>query len=120
MRRLLRYTVVGAVATAAHYLLLVICVEAFAWPAWLASGAGAVLGAQVAYLGNRRFTFAYRGGYGASWSRFQLTAIAGALQGMALVGAAVAFGMHYLAAQVLATLAGLALTFAINRAWTFR
>jgi putative flippase GtrA len=120
MMRLLRYTLVGAVATAVHYLLLVLCVEALAWPAWLASGLGAVVGAQVAYGGNRRFTFAYRGGYGKSWVRFQLTSLAGAMQGMALVGIAVALGLHYLVAQVLATLAGLLLTFAINRAWTFR
>lgn len=120
MKRLLRYSVIGALATAAHYLLLVLCVEAFAWPAWLASGLGAVVGAQVAYCGNRRFTFAYRGAFGKSWIRFQLTALAGALQGMAVVGITVALGLHYLAAQVLATLAGLLLTFAINRAWTFR
>lgn len=120
MTRLLRYTLVGALATALHYLLLVIGVEVFAWPAWLASGVGAVSGAQAAYLGNRRFTFEFRGRVGSSWLRFQLTALAGALQGMALVAALVALGLHYLAAQVLATLAGLLLTFAINRAWTFR
>lgn len=120
MTRLLRYTLVGGLATAVHYALLVVCVEAWHWPAWLASGAGAVIGAQVAYLGNRRFTFGYRGGYGTSWLRFQLTALFGALQGMAVVAAAVALGMHYLVAQVLATISGLLLTFAINRAWTFR
>ena len=46
--------------------------------------------------------------------------MAAALQGMAVVAAAVALGMHYLVAQVLATITGLLLTFAINRAWTFR
>jgi putative flippase GtrA len=120
MKRLLRYTVVGGLATVVHYLLLVLCVELFEMPAWLASGLGAVVGAQLAYEGNRRFTFAYRGGYGKSWVRFQLTAMAGALQGMAVVALVVALGLHYLVGQVLATLAGLLLTFAINRAWTFR
>jgi len=120
MSRLLRYTLVGATATAVHYALLALCVEAGAWPAWLASGFGAVVGAQVAYLGNRRFTFAYRGEFGASWLKFQTTALCGALLGMLIVGVAVRFGWHYLAAQVLATLASLLLTFAINLAWTFR
>jgi len=120
MKRLLRYTLVGAFATAAHYALLALCVEAGGWPAWLASGFGAVAGAQVAYFGNRRFTFAYRGGYRASWVKFQSTAALGALLGMLIVGIAVAQGLHYLAAQVLATLAGLLLTFAINRIWAFR
>ena len=60
MTRLLRYTFVGALATAAHYALLVLCVEALGWPAWIASGAGATFGAQLAYIGNRRFTFGHR------------------------------------------------------------
>ena len=120
MKRLLRYTLVGAIATAAQYALLALCVEAGAWPAWLASGFGAVIGAQVAYFGNRWFTFAYRGGFGASWLRFQTTAAFGALLGMLVVGIAVHFGWHYLAAQVAATLSMLLLTFAINRVWAFR
>lgn len=120
MPRLLRYTLVGAFATAVHYALLAACVEFGSWPAWLASGFGAVVGAQVAYVGNRRFTFAYAGGIRGSWLRFQITALAGALQGMAVVAVAVRLGWHYLAAQVLATLCSLLLTFAINRCWTFR
>ena len=119
-RHFSRYTLVGVVATAAHYLVLVLCVEAARWPAWLASGLGAALGAQVAYAGNRWFTFAHRGQIGASWPRFMATALLGAMLGMAIVALGVRLGMHYLIAQVLATLAGLVLTFAINRAWTFR
>ena len=40
----LRYASVGALATAVHYALLVIGVEAFSWPAFAASGFGAVVG----------------------------------------------------------------------------
>jgi len=119
MTRLLRYTLVGAVATAAHYALLALGVELGGWPAWLASGFGAVVGAQLAYFGNRRFTFAFGGDFAASWLKFQSTALAGALLGMLIVGSAVHFGWHYLAGQVLATLAVLLITFAINRFWTF-
>lgn len=120
MQKLFRYTLVGAVATATHYALLVLGVEAGGWPAWWASGFGAVVGAQVAYVGNRHYTFGYRGGVGASWIKFQSTALAGALLGMLIVGAAVRLGWHYLLGQVAATLASLLLTFAINRWWTFR
>jgi putative flippase GtrA len=120
MRRFARYTLVGATATAVHYALLACVVEVLRWPAWLGSGVGAVVGAQVAFFGNRGFTFAHEGDIAPAWAKFQGTAAAGALLGMAIVGAGVGVGLHYLAAQVVATLASLLLTFAINRAWTFR
>jgi putative flippase GtrA len=120
MRRFVRYATVGAVATAVHYALLTGVVEIGRWPAYLGSGFGAVVGAQVAFFGNRIFTFAHEGDLAPAWLKFQGTAIAGALFGMVVVGSGVRWGLHYLAAQVLATLASLLLTFAINRAWTFR
>jgi putative flippase GtrA len=119
MRRFIRYGLVGGVATLAHYLVLVACVELAGWPAWLASGIGATVGAQVAYAGNRWFTFAHRGAVRSSWPRFQATALLGALLGMTVVALGVQAGLYYLLAQMLATLLGLLLTFAINRAWTF-
>lgn len=117
--RIARYAFVGAVATAAHYAFLVAAVELLRWPAWLAAGAGAVLGAQVAYLGNRGYTFAHRGAVGASWWRFQATAVLGALANMAIVALALRLGLHYLAGQVVATVAVMLATFAINARWTF-
>lgn len=120
MQRLLRYTAVGAFATLVHYALLVLLVERFGWSAPWGSGLGAVVGAQVAYAGNRRLTFAHDGPVAGSWWRFQLTALAGALAGMAIVAGVVALGGHYLVGQVLATGTGLLLTFVINRGWTFR
>jgi putative flippase GtrA len=120
MRHFFRYTAVGAFATAAHYLVLVLWVEALGGPAYLGSGIGAVVGAQLAYAGNRWFTFAHEGAIAASWPRFQITAILGALLGMAIVALGVRLGVHYLLAQVVATGLSLILTFAINRAWTFR
>ena len=120
MRAFLRYTGVGAFATLVHYLVLVGAVEALGWAAPWGSGLGAVVGAQVAYAGNRWLTFAHSGPVGASWWRFQLTALLGALLGMAIVALAVRASLHYLVGQVMATLASLLLTFAINRWWTFR
>jgi putative flippase GtrA len=119
-RQVTRYAGVGVVATLAHYLTLVACVEAAGWPAWWGSGIGAAVGAQVAYAGNRWFTFEHRGAILASWPRFMLTAVFGALLGMAIVWVGVRLGVYYLAAQVVATLASMVLTFAVNRAWTFR
>jgi putative flippase GtrA len=119
MTRLPHYAAVGAVATAVHYGLLVLLVEFAHWPAWISAGLGAVLGAQVAYLGNRALTFAHRGAVRRSWPRFQVTAMVGALLGMAIVALAQSLGWHYLAGQAAATLLAMLLTYAINRRWTF-
>lgn len=110
---------VGATATAAHYAAMALAVEAAHWPAWVASGAGAALGAQIAFWANRRFTFGHQGPWAPAWLRFHLTAGAGALLGMALVAAGVHAGLHYLVAQAAATLAAMLATFGVNRAWAF-
>ncbi|MEO7337788.1 MAG: GtrA family protein [Caldimonas sp.] len=120
MQRFARYSAVGALATAAHYLVLLLCVEGAGLPAWIGSGIGAVIGAQVAYFGNRHYTFAHRGAVASSWMKFQGTALIGGLVGMAVVAAGVKLGLHYLVAQMIATALSLVLTFAINRAWSFR
>jgi len=114
-----RYTLVGAGATLAHWALLAALVEVAALPAWAASGAGAVLGAQLGFFGNRRVTFDHQGPMAPAWRRFMLTAAAGALLGMAIVAAGVALGAHYLLAQVAATALVLVVTFSANRRWTF-
>ena len=120
MTRFFRYVGVGAIATAVHYAVLAACVELGHWPAWWGSGVGAVVGAQVAFFGNRRFTFDHNGAVVPAWLKFMGTAGAGALLGMAVVALGVALGWHYLAAQVAATLCSLLLTYAVNRAWTIR
>ncbi|MBU6258875.1 MAG: GtrA family protein [Burkholderiales bacterium] len=116
---LLRYGTVGFVATAAHWALLVLLVELGGVRAWIGSGAGALLGAQVAFFGNRRYTFGHAGAWRPAWWRFMGTAALGAAVGMGVVAAGVAFGLYYLLAQALATGLVMLLTFAINRHWTF-
>lgn len=120
MRQFVRYLQVGTVATVVHYAFLIGAVEAAHWPAWVASGCGATIGAQVAYLGNRWFTFVYRSGIGVSWLRFQLLALAGAVFGMGIIAGVVRAGIHYVLGQILATTLVVVMSFALNRAWTFR
>lgn len=119
MTGLARYAVVGAAATAVHYGVLIGLVEVARWPAWLGSGLGAVVGAQVAYVGNRWYTFVHGGTVTRSWPRFQATAVLGALVSMGLVALAVRFGWHYLLGQLVATIAAMSVTYAVNRRWTF-
>ncbi len=114
-----RYLAVGAAATLVHWAVLVVAVEAARAPAWLASGAGAVVGAQVAFAGNRRYTFTGGRRGLAAWWRFMGTAAAGALLGMAIVAGGVALGLHYLLAQAAATAVVVVVTFVANRHWSF-
>src|SRR5947209_12220543 len=117
--RFLQYAAVGAVATAAHYAILVGLVEA----GWLApqraAALGAWVGAQVAFAGNAAFTFRGAPVTLASWLRFQVTALVGAALSFALVAAGTRLGIHYLLAQIVATLITLVVTFEINRRWSF-
>ena len=115
----LRYAAVGAVATVTHYALLWVLVEHGHWWPGLAAGAGAALGAQVGFVGNRWFTFQHSGPWLPAWWRFQLTALLGGVTSVAVVAAGVKLGWHYLLAQAGATLLVLVLTYLINRRWAF-
>lgn len=117
--QLLRYASVGGLATAAHWALLAVLVEGAGMAPWVASGCGAVLGAQVAFFGNRRYTFGHAGPLWPAWWRFMGTAALGGGVGMAVVAAGVALGLHYLLAQAVATAVVLLLTYTVNRVWTF-
>ena len=115
------YLLAGGIATAVHYAVLLIGVEVFAFAAPASSVAGALVGALVSYFLNRHLTFP-----GAivrhhqALPRFFLIALLGAALNGSLVWLGVhALAWHYLAAQALATLLVLALTFRLNRSWTF-
>ena len=79
-----------------------------------------MLGAQVAFVGNRCLTFGHHGAWWPAWWRFMGTAAVGAVLGMAVVAAGVALGLHYLLAQAVATVSVLLLGFVVNRWWTFK
>ena len=115
-----RYLLVGLLATAVHYALLATLVE-FAGAAAAQSAAfGAACGALVAYAGNRRFTFPGRASHGQALPRFLAVAAFGAAANGAIVWTGTAiFGMHYLAAQVIATCVVVWGGFALNRRWSF-
>lgn len=117
--RFLQYAAVGAVATAAHYAILVGLVEAGLLAPQRAAALGAWVGAQVAFAGNAAFTFRGAGATVGAWLRFQITAVVGAMLSFALVALGVRIGLHYLLAQIVATLINLGVTFEINRRWSF-
>ena len=118
-KRFLQYAAVGAVATAAHYAILVGLVEAHLLAPERAAALGAWVGAQIAFAGNAAFTFRGHGATLVAWLRFQVTAVFGALLSFVLVAVGVRLGAHYVLAQIVATLVNLVVTFEINRRWSF-
>lgn len=117
--QLRRYAGVGVLAVVVHLGVLGLLVEFFGVPPGWGSAAGAVVGAQVAFFGNRRYTFEHLGPMWPAWWRFQATAGAGGALGACLVALTTGLGLHWLPAQGVATAVVLLLTFTVNFRWSF-
>jgi len=115
------YIVAGGVATAVHYAVLIALVELPGFSAAPSAAIGALCGAGVSYLLNRRMTFAgSSAGHVQAVPRFIAIALLGAvLNGLLVWFGVQQFGWHYLLAQALATVLVMGLTFRLNRLWTF-
>lgn len=122
MKRLVQYAAAGAVATAGHYLVLVAVVEAGLAKPPIGSAFGAVVGAAISYLLNRRLAFAGTTvPHSAAILRFAGVAAIGAILNGGIVAVlSTAFHVHYLSSQIVATVVVLLMTYVTNKAWTFR
>jgi len=115
-----RYALIGGLATAVHYCLLVVMVEVWGVSAGAAAAAGALGGALAAYLGTGPLPLARAAGQRGAWRCFLTVAASGALLSGSLVWSGTTLlGMHYLVPQLLATALVLVAGFAMNRHWTF-
>lgn len=115
-----RFAVVGAVGTAGHYALLVLAVSGLGLSPVLGTSMGAALGALINYALNYRYTFASSSRHRTAMPRFLLMAGAGLVANAIIVGVLVGVGLHYLAAQVLATGAVLMINYVVSKTWIFR
>jgi putative flippase GtrA len=108
------------VATSIQYLILVAGVQlAHAAPV-LASSIGFITAALANYALNRRYTFRSGKPHVEAMTKFATVAAIGlALNGMLLAAGTQLFGLKYLVAQVLATLAVLIWNYSANAVWTF-
>ncbi len=115
------FGLVGAIGTAAHYVLLVFLVEAFGIDPVASTTVGFVAGAAVNYVLNRRFTFRSTKAHLNAGSRFFLIALlTGLLNGWLLHLGVKCLGLNYLMVQVLATVTVFLANFILNSIWTFR
>lgn len=109
----------GGVATACHYLVLVGLVEGAGLSATTATFIGACTGAGVAFVGQRAITFANRPRTTASLPRFLVVAAMGAGLNSVIVWIGSMTGLHYLLAQLIATLLVVYLSYHLNSVWSF-
>jgi putative flippase GtrA len=118
--QLIKYGTVGAAGTAAQFATLICLVEGFGSNAVVASTIGAIAGAFVNYMLNYHYTFRSSRPHMDSLVKYFVVSAAGiALNALALVAATSFLGLHYVSAQILATVIVFFAAFAVNRAWTF-
>jgi putative flippase GtrA len=116
----LRFGAVGVVGTACHYVVLIALVQGGGSGPVLASTLGAMVGALVNYVLNRRLTFASDRPHREALPRFMTVAAAGFVLNAVIMKILTDWPLHYVFAQVVATIAVLVFNFLANRWWTFR
>jgi putative flippase GtrA len=117
--RLLRFGLVGGVATGIQYVILVVLVHEGVSPA-VASAIGFVVSAFGNYLLNYHFTFRSRESHGPAATKFVTLAAGGLVINFVLMHVLVGAGWYYLLAQVLVTAVVFMWNFVGNSVWTFR
>lgn len=119
--RFLRFAVVGAIGTAAHYALLLALVEGAGADPVAGSVAGFLLGALVNYTMNRTLVFRSDRAHVEALPRFLAIAGMGLCWNALLMYVLVdMLGVHYLIAQVFTTGLLLGWHYVGNALWTFR
>ncbi len=117
---MLSYALIGGIATAVQYVVLVALIELGHVGAGLAAATGASCGAVAAYAGNRRFTFRSRAAHARALPRFLAVAALGVAASAGIVFAGTEWlGLHYLLPQVAATALVFVSGYLLNRHWTF-
>ncbi len=119
LSRFLRYLVVGGIATAIQYAILILLVRGLGMAPTPASSIGFVLSAGVNYLLNYSFTFQSSRPHGPAAAKFAVLAGAGLLINAVIMHLMTGAGVQYLIAQVCATSVVLCFGFISNSIWTF-
>lgn len=115
-----RFLSAGVIATAAHYAVLIGLVQIINSDPVIASVFGFGTGALVNYFVNYHYTFSSTQPHAATLPRFLIVALIGMILNTTAMAIQVKMlGLHYLLAQVIATLFVVMWNFTGNRLWTF-
>lgn len=102
-QQFLRFAAVGAVATAAHYAVLILLKELAHVPVLWATSAGYLVGAVVGYALNRRFTFEANHRFAEGLAKYVGVGLVGLALNAAITVGLTALGLFYLLSQMVAT-----------------
>ncbi len=115
----LRFAAAGAVGTACHYLVLLVLSGAAGVPPGRAAACGALVGAIVNYWLSRNLIFRSERRHAEALPRFAAMALVGAVLNGLVVGGLAGLGLHFLLAQVCATLLVLVINYVVSKKWIF-
>lgn len=120
-RDFMYFAVVGTLATATQYMVLVLLVELAAMKPVSASSTGFLFGAVVNYCLNRRFTFKSKKAHHKAMMQFIcILAIGFCLNALLMTLGTHYTPLPYILVQVFATLLVLFWNFLAHRHWTFK
>lgn len=115
----LRFAAAGAVGTGCHYLVLIALTAGLGIAPGRAAACGALVGAIVNYLLSRNLIFRSERRHAEALPRFAAMAAFGAVLNGLIVGGLARIGVHFLAAQLCATLLVLVLNYVMSKKWIF-
>jgi len=119
IQRFVFYAFMGAMGTAAQYLILVALVSLHVCGPVVASSLGMIAGACVNYALNYRFTFRSNAGHKHAMPRFMAIATFGFAINLFIMSVLTG-RFQYLAAQLVSTFAVLLFTYSANSSWSFK
>lgn len=115
----LRFASAGAIGTLGHYSLLIVLVSILGVAPSTSAACGATVGALINYWLTRTYVFYSTKNHRKTLPRFFAMAFFGILFNGFLVGSLTSAGMHYLAAQIIATIIVLFINFGVSKIWIF-
>jgi putative flippase GtrA len=120
IRQFIQFAIVGCAAAVGHYGVLIVLSEWAGVSPVPASGAGFVVGAAISYALNYQFVFRSDKDHAPTVAKFLTVAIVGlVLNSIIMALLTDRARLHYLPAQVTATVLVMAWSYLGNRCWTF-
>ncbi len=121
VRQFITFLGVGAIATACHYLVLLLLVEIGQVLPVTASTVGAIVGAVVSYCLNRSYTFHSKSAHTKTAPKFFIVATLAVVFNTILMAAfTIWLRLPYFLAQALTTCLLIIITFGLNKLWSFK